>query len=67
MSIVDEKLAKAFLEDPDNVDLSEAAEITDNAATALSKYQGDLCLNGLTDLSLPDLPPSNGVPWLAQR
>ena len=51
MSIIDEKLAKAFLNDPDNVDLSEATEITDEAAESLSKYKDPLNLDGLTELS----------------
>ena len=41
MSIIDEELAKAFLDDPD-VDLSEATKITDAAAESLSKYQGKI-------------------------
>jgi hypothetical protein len=48
--IIDEELAKAFIEDPDNVDLS-GTEITDEAAEALSKSEGCLKLNGLTELS----------------
>ncbi len=52
MSIIDEKLAKKFLDDPDNVDLSEATEITDGAAVSLSEYEGwPLDLNGLYELS----------------
>ncbi len=51
MSIIDEELAKAFLDDPDNVVLSEATNITDGAAESLSKHQGDLNLDGLTELS----------------
>ena len=50
MSIIDEELAKAFLDDPGNVDLSKATTITDEAAEALSG-EGDLYLNGLTSLS----------------
>ena len=52
MSIIDEELAKAFLDDPDNADLSKATEITDEAAELLSKYKGaELNLSGLTELS----------------
>ncbi len=56
MSIIDEKLAQAFLDDPDNVDLYEATdrarEITDEAAEALSGYDGEeLYLGGLIQLS----------------
>ena len=42
MSIIDEKLAKKFLDDPDDVDLSEATNITDGAAESLSKHQGKI-------------------------
>ena len=42
MSIIDEKLAKEFLVNPDDVDLSEATEITDGAAEALSKHEGQI-------------------------
>ena len=54
MSIIGENLAKAFLDDPHNVDLSKATEITDEAAEALSKpgkYKNHLNLDGLTELS----------------
>ena len=51
MSIIDEKLAKAFLDDPDNVDLFEATKITDDAAELLSKHEGSLDLDSLTKLS----------------
>ena len=51
MSIIDEKLAKAFLDDPDNVDLSEATEITDGAAELLAEHVGVLYLDGLKELS----------------
>ena len=37
MSIIDEELARAFIDDPDNVDLSEATEITDEAAEILGQ------------------------------
>ncbi len=42
MSIIDEELAKAFLDDPDNVELYEATEITDEAAESLSKHKGEI-------------------------
>ena len=54
MSIIDEELAQAFLEDPDDVDpldLAEATEITDEAAEILSKHQGALYLQSLTKIS----------------
>ncbi len=52
MSIIDEELAKEFLVDSDNVDLSKATEITDEAAEALSGYDGgELYLYGLIQLS----------------
>ena len=42
MSIIDEELAKKFLADPENVDLSEATGITDGAAESLSKHKGEI-------------------------
>ena len=51
MSSIDEKLAKEFLDDTDNVDLSEATGITDGAAKILSKHEGYIGLTGLTELS----------------
>ena len=51
MSIIDEKLAKAFLKDPKSVDLFKATEITDTAAEILAGYEGDLDLSGQTSLS----------------
>ena len=54
MSIIDEKLAKEFLVNPDDVDLSEATKITDGAAEALSKHEGYLALSILA--------PSSGAP-----
>jgi hypothetical protein len=57
MSIIDEELAKAFLDDPKSVDLSKATEITDGAAEILAGYEdrfgnpGQLYLKGLTELS----------------
>ena len=56
MSIIDEELAKAFLDDPDNVDLSEATNITDGAAESLSKYEGQLWLASLTELRFHPSP-----------
>ena len=49
--IIDEKLAKGFLDDPDNVDLHGGTEITDDAAELLSKHGGSLDLRGLTEVS----------------
>ena len=51
MSIIDEELAKAFLDDPDKVNLYTATEITDEAAKSLSKHEGYIGLTGLTELS----------------
>ena len=51
MSIIDEELAKKFLDDPDNADLSKATEITDEVAEILSKHKGYIGLTGLTELS----------------
>ena len=51
MSIIDVELAKAFLDDPDNVELYEATEITDEAAEILARHQDELYLGGLTELS----------------
>ena len=51
MSSIDEKLAKAFLDDPDKVDISKATEITDEVAEILAGYEGELDLSGLTSLS----------------
>ncbi len=51
MSIIDEELAEAFLDDPKSVDLSKATEITDTAAEILAGYEGDLDLSGQTSLS----------------
>ena len=49
---IDKDLAKAFMEDPDNVTLDEAKGITDDAAKLLCKFEGDdLFLNGLFELS----------------
>ena len=42
MDIIDEEIAKAFLDDPESVDLSEATEITDGAAESLSKHEGEI-------------------------
>jgi hypothetical protein len=53
MSIIDEELAKAFIDDPDNVDLSEATEITDEAAEILGQCNArDLHVDGLKRLSV---------------
>ena len=37
---IDEELARKFLEDPDNVNLSEATKITDEAAEILGTFDG---------------------------
>ena len=53
MSIIDEELAMAFIDDPDNVDLSEATEITDEAAEILGQCGfRDLHMDGLKSLSV---------------
>ena len=55
MGIIDEELAKAFLEDPDNYELSskvdEGTEISDAAAEILSKHEGFLSFEMLQLLS----------------
>ena len=55
---IDEAAAQRFIEDSKygewglgSVDLSEATGIDDDAARLLSKYEGDLILNGLEHLS----------------
>ena len=49
---IDEELARKFLEDPDNVNLSEATKITDKAAHLLASHKGRLDLWGLSEISL---------------
>jgi len=49
--LMDHDLANRFIDDPENVFLSEVTAITDEAAGILSKYPGDLELDGLTELS----------------
>jgi hypothetical protein len=52
MSIIDEELAKKFMKAPDNVNLSEATEITDEAAEILGAYErGWIRADGLKSLS----------------
>ncbi|MCH2025528.1 MAG: hypothetical protein MK172_07270 [Verrucomicrobiales bacterium] len=63
MGIIDEELAKAFLDDPDNVDLSEATEITDKAAELLSKHEGELNLcacSRISEKAIETLASRNG-------
>ena len=48
---LDEKTAKRFLKKPDDVDLSEYAYLKPEAAKVLAKCQGDLWLEGLTELT----------------
>ncbi|MDB0057247.1 hypothetical protein OAF87_02725 [Akkermansiaceae bacterium] len=51
MSVIDEELAKKFMKAPDNVDLSEATEITDEAAEILGTYErGWIRADGLKSL-----------------
>lgn len=45
------EVAQKFLADPEGVGLSLAESIDDDAAEMLSKHQGDLSLDGLTELS----------------
>ena len=49
--LIDEQVARRFLEDSESIDLSEATEITDEAAESLSKHEGYLSLDGLTSIS----------------
>ena len=63
MSIIDEELAKAFLDAPCDArpgqrptnlwsrEVADCSEITDGAAEVLSKHEGWLELSGLTELS----------------
>lgn len=49
---ITKEIAEKFLKDESGVNLREATSIDDDAAEALSKYQGiELWLDGLTDLS----------------
>lgn len=50
-TVIDDEVVEAFLEDPENVYLSQATEMTEAAAESLSRYSGLLFLNGLTDIS----------------
>ena len=45
------EIAELLLADEDAVDLSEFAELGDDSAESLSKYEKDLDLNGLKTLS----------------
>ena len=50
-NVLTKEIAEKFLADEDSVDLSEFTAIEDDAAESLSKYNGDLDLSGLTELS----------------
>jgi len=43
------EIAKQFLKNAESIDLSEMTSITDEAAEALSKHEGDLDLGGLSE------------------
>jgi hypothetical protein len=63
MSIIDEELAKKFMKAPDNVDLSEATEITDEAAELLAKHEGELNLcdcSRISEKAIETLASRNG-------
>ena len=49
--VLTREIAEEFLADADSVDLSEFTAIEDAAAESLSKYEGELNLRGLTELS----------------
>jgi hypothetical protein len=51
MSIIDEEIAKRFMDDPDNVDLYYMGELSGAAAESLSMHKGELGLRRLTELS----------------
>ena len=48
---IDVEMASRYLSDPESTDLSKPHLIDDDAAEALSRHQGGLYLNGLTELS----------------
>ena len=48
--LIDDEVARDFLDDA-GIDLSKATEITDEAAKLLSKYEGELYLTGLTEIT----------------
>jgi hypothetical protein len=48
---IDLKVAQKFLDDPDSVNLSSAKGISDDAAEVLAQHEGELSLNGLTELT----------------
>ncbi|MDB0056755.1 hypothetical protein OAF87_02705 [Akkermansiaceae bacterium] len=66
MSIIDEEIAKRFMDDPDNVDLYYMGELSGAAAESLSKQKGDLylnhlnCLTELSDAAAESLSMHNG-------
>ena len=49
--IIDREVAERFLENPNSFDLSKATSITDEGADILVKHEGELPLDGLTELS----------------
>lgn len=51
VAAIDCEVAQRFLEDEDSIDLSAASSIDEAAAVILSKFEGWLCLDGLTELS----------------
>ena len=52
-NLLTEAIARDFLNDPDSVNLSDFEEIEELAAWRLSRYEGPLSLDGLTDLGDP--------------
>jgi len=50
-NVLTAKIAEQFLADEDSVDLSKFTAIEVGGAESLSKYEGELDLNGLTILS----------------
>ncbi|MDA8736362.1 hypothetical protein N9M57_03170 [Opitutales bacterium] len=51
VAAIDCEVAQRFIEDADSIDLSAASSIDEAAAVVLSKFEGWLCLDGLTELS----------------
>ena len=50
-NILTKDIAEEFLKDDQSVSLLEFTSIEDSAAESLSKHQGQLSLDGLTELS----------------
>jgi|TARA_B100001093_G_scaffold130086_1_gene122665 hypothetical protein len=50
-AVIDREVAERFLENPNSFDLSKATSITDEGAEILVKHEGELPLDGLTELS----------------